>query len=83
MRTTDHPTTGHQLALLEQASRARGPASLPNRADILDYVADMLLELKSLAAKSDCPMLLGLISLAQLEAAERARVAAFMDRHNR
>jgi hypothetical protein len=76
MKTTDQPVTGMAFAVLEAATRPTGNPPAPNRADMLDYVSDMILELKTLANQADCKMLVSLLDLAQREAAERSRMAA-------
>lgn len=42
---------------------------LPNKADLLDYVADMIAELRDLANQTDCTTLAGILDVARLEAA--------------
>lgn len=58
---------------------AGGPkafAAAGNRADILDYLIDMIDEMKEMAAQVDCATLAGLLDLARHEATTRNGVTA-------
>jgi hypothetical protein len=44
--------------------------SLPSRAEHLDYIADMLQELKTMSARANCPALTELLELACQKAAK-------------
>ena len=50
-------------------------AQIPNRADLLDYVADMIGELHALAKQAECATLAGLLELARMEAAQQGSAA--------
>lgn len=75
---------GRQARLINGgAARADGlpalegaPAGLPaaSSAQRLAYIADMALELKSMAEQADCPTLTGLLELAHREARLRQRL---------
>lgn len=50
-------------------------SALPNRADLLDYIADMIKELRDLAEQTDCTTLTSILDVARLEAAQQGAVA--------
>jgi hypothetical protein len=82
MRTNELLDNSQTVAVLETANRQAERAPPPSRADMLEYMADMLLDLKQLSGRLDCPMLFGLLDLAQREAGERSKFAAQLARHN-
>ena len=47
--------------------------TVPSRADQLDYIADMVQELKAMSARANYPALTELLELAYREAARRRR----------
>jgi hypothetical protein len=47
--------------------------AIPTRDERLDYIADMLRELKALSARADCPGLTALLELAYRKAAKPRR----------
>lgn len=49
--------------------------SLPNKADVLEYMADMIAELRDLAQRTDCTTLAGILDAARLEAALQGAAA--------
>jgi hypothetical protein len=49
------------------------PLNLSLKLDMLDYLADMLLEMKGLAERTQCETLIGMIALAAREAELRRR----------
>jgi hypothetical protein len=46
---------------------------VPSPADRLDYIADMVQELKAMSARADCSELTGLLGLAYREAVKQRR----------
>jgi hypothetical protein len=58
------------------ASKLSAAAPTVHRADMLDYVADMILELRTLADDADCDLLAALLNLAHREARDRSQAAA-------
>lgn len=46
-----------------------------NKADLLDYLADMIAELRELAHQTDCTTLAGILDVARLEAALQGSAA--------
>lgn len=46
-------------------------SALPNKADVLDYIADMIAEMRVIADQSGCATLAGILELARLEAAQQ------------
>lgn len=70
-RDFDRPTLS--LHASEKGHRING--SMVSRQDVLDYLADLLAELKGMAAKAECRTLANLLELTHDEAVEQARVA--------
>jgi hypothetical protein len=50
-------------------------AVVPSPADRLDYIADMVLELKEMSVQADCPVLAQFLGLAYREAVKQRREA--------
>ena len=59
---------GSTVGATVHAFHAAGRPGVPQRADILEYIATMAGELSTLAARADAATLAGLFNLAQLEA---------------
>lgn len=49
--------------------------ALPNRADLLDYITDMIQELRELSEQTDCTTLTSILDVARLEAAQQGAAA--------
>ena len=50
-------------------------AVVPSPADRLDYIADMVLELKEMSVRAECPVLAQFLGLAYREAVKQRRAA--------
>ena len=50
-------------------------APLPNRADLLDYISDIIQELRELSNQAECATLAGILEVARLEAAHQSAAA--------
>lgn len=50
-------------------------APLPNRADLLDYISDIIQELRDLSNQAECATLAGILEVARLEAAQQSAAA--------
>ena len=57
----------------QEAPEADPGARLPTRAERLDYIADMLGELKAMSAQAHCPALTALLELAYRKAVKERR----------
>lgn len=48
---------------------------MPNRADLLDYISDMIQELRDLSQQTGCTTLTSILEAARLEAAQQGAAA--------